>query len=81
MRRLLESLVPGDHIFWRWVGGMFGLYVVLMVTAAGAFVSHESSRKLAREAATTVAIEAKLRGVVQTAMQAPIPPHRVAENY
>jgi hypothetical protein len=61
MRRLLESLVPGDHIYWRWVGGMF--------------------RKLAREAATTVAIEAKLRGVVQTAMQAPIPPHRVAENY
>jgi hypothetical protein len=46
---------------------------VLMITAAGVFVSHESSRKLAQEAAMTVAIDAKLRGVV--------PPHRVADNY
>jgi hypothetical protein len=73
MRRIIESLTPGDHIYWRWVGGMFTLYVVLMITAAGVFVSHESSRKLAQEAAMTVAIDAKLRGVV--------PPHRVADNY
>ncbi len=81
MRRLIESLTPGDHIYWRWVGGMFALYVVLMVTAAGVFVRHESSRKLAQEAAMTVAIDAKLRSIVQTSMQAPIPPHRVADNY
>ena len=81
MRRLLESLTPGDHIYWRWVGGMFALYVVLMVTAAGVFVSHESSRKLAQDAAMTVAIGAKLRSVVQTSIQAPIVPHRIADNY
>ena len=58
MRRLLESLTPDDRqIYWRWVGGMFALYVVLMLTAAGVFVSHESSRKLAQQPATTVAIE------------------------
>lgn len=51
MRRLIESLTPGDHIYWRWVGGMFALYVVLMIAAAGVFVHHESSRKLAQEAA------------------------------
>jgi len=81
MRRIIESLTPGDHIYWRWVGGMFALYVALMVTAAGVFVSHESSRKLAQEAAMTVAIDAKLRSIVQTAMSAPIPAHRVADNY
>ncbi len=50
MRRIIESLAPDDRqIYWRWVGGMFALYVVLMITAAGVFVSHESSRKLAHE--------------------------------
>ena len=81
MRRLLESLTPGDRICWRWVGGMFALYVVLMVTATGVFVSHESSRKLAQEAAMTVAVDARLRGFVQSSIQVPIPPHRVADNY
>ena len=42
MRRLLESLMPdGRQIYWKWVGGMFALYVVLMGTAASVFVNHE----------------------------------------
>ena len=77
MRRLIESLTPDDHIYWRWVGGMFALYVVLMVTAAGVFVSHESSKKMAQEAAMTVAADAKLRSIAPTS----ISPHRVADNY
>ena len=49
MRRLLESLTPdARRIYWQWVGGMFALYVVLLLTAAGVFVGHESSRKLAQ---------------------------------
>jgi hypothetical protein len=60
MRRLLESLVPDARpIYWKWVGGMFALYVVLLLAAAGVFVGHESPRKLAREPATTVAIDGK----------------------
>ncbi|WP_156795401.1 hypothetical protein [Bradyrhizobium icense] len=67
MRRLLESLTPqARQIYWKWVGGMFALYVVLMLTAAGVFVSHESSRKLAHEPATTVAIDDKPRSVTET---------------
>ncbi|NOJ40130.1 hypothetical protein [Bradyrhizobium australiense] len=67
MRRLLESLTPqARQIYWKWVGGMFALYVVLMLTAAGLFVSHESPRKLAHEPATTVAIEGKQRSVTET---------------
>ncbi len=57
MRRLLESLVPDARpIYWRWVGGMFAIYVALLATAAGMFVGHESPRKLAQEPAATVAI-------------------------
>ena len=81
MRRIIESLTPDDHIYWRWVGGMFGLYVVLMVTAAAVFVSHESSKKVAREAAQTVAIDARIRSIVQTSIRAPVSSHRVTDNY
>ena len=71
MRRLLESLMPDDRqIYWKWVGGMFALYVVLMVTAAGVFVSHESSRKLAHEPAATVATDRSITPVSTTLRQA-----------
>ncbi|XSC43793.1 hypothetical protein ACF1BQ_039260 [Bradyrhizobium sp. RDT10] len=64
MRRLLESLTPdARRMYWKWVGGMFALYVVLLLTAAGIFVGHESSRKFAQEPATTVAIDGKQRSV------------------
>ena len=58
MRRLLESLVPDSRPFyWKWVGGVFAAYVVLLATAAGVFVGHESPRKLEHQPATTVAID------------------------
>ena len=60
MRRLLESLVPDARpVYWKWVGGVFALYVVLLLTAAGVFVGHESPRKLAQQPATTVATDGK----------------------
>jgi hypothetical protein len=68
MRSLIQSLTPDDsQISWRRVGGMFALYVALMVTAAGVFVSHESSRKLAQEPAATVASDLKARPIAQFA--------------
>ena len=64
MRLLLESLTPdARRIYWQWVGGMFALYVVLLLTAAGVFISHESSRKLAQEPVATVAIDGKQRSI------------------
>jgi hypothetical protein len=42
---------------------VFALYVVLLLTAAGVFVGHESSRKLAQEPVTTVAIDGKTRSI------------------
>ena len=64
MRRLLESLTPeARQIYWKWVGGMFALYVVLILTAAGVFVGHESSRKLAQQPVTTVAVDGKQRSI------------------
>ena len=68
MRSLIQSLTPDDsQISWRRVGGMFALYVVLMVTAAGVFVSHESSRKLAQEPTATAATDAKTRSIAHFA--------------
>ena len=59
MRRLIESLTPDSrHLYWRWVAGVFGLYVVLLVGAAGVYISHESSRNLRHEPAATVASKA-----------------------
>ena len=60
MRRLIESLMPDERpIYWTRVGGVFALYVMLMITAAGMFISHESMRKLVHENAATVASGAK----------------------
>jgi len=71
MRRLLESLMPDERqIYWRWVAGMFALYVVLMGTAATLFVNHEPARKVAREPATTVATDRSVTPVSTTLRQA-----------
>jgi hypothetical protein len=68
MRRLLESLTPdARRIYWQWVGGMFALYVVLLLTAAGVFVGHESPRKLAQEPVTTMAVDGKPRSISEIA--------------
>ena len=69
MRRLLESLTPdARRIYWQWVGGMFALYVVLLLTAAGVFVGHESSRKLAQDPVTTVSIQGKQRAISEVSL-------------
>jgi hypothetical protein len=62
MRRLLESLLPDERqIYWKWVGGVFALYVVLMITAVRVFISHESTRNVAQQPATTVATDGEQR--------------------
>ena len=60
MRRLLESLVPDARpIYWKWVGGVFTLYVVLLLTAASAFLNHDPVRKVAQEPAATMITDGK----------------------
>jgi hypothetical protein len=77
MRRLIESLTPVDRdLHWRWVGGMFAFYVVLMVSAAGVFMSHESSRNLAHEGAATVA----MRGMHAASEPASLPKRQAARH-
>jgi len=67
MRRLLESLMPDERqIYWKLVGSVFALYVVLMITAAGVFVSHESTRKVAQQPVTTVATDGQQPSVTPT---------------
>jgi hypothetical protein len=60
MRRLIESLTPAEHqISWKWIGGMFAFYIVVMAVAAGLFATHHSRANLAQEAGTTVASRGK----------------------
>jgi len=69
MRRIIESLTPDSRRFyWRWVVGVFSLYVALLIGAADAFISHESSRKLAHEGAATVAIKGNLAPTHEASM-------------
>jgi hypothetical protein len=56
MRRLIESLAPGERqIYWKWIGGMFAFYIVVMAAAVGLFATHHSRANLAQEAGATVA--------------------------
>ena len=73
MRRLIESLTPqARQLYWKWVGGMFTVYVVLLLTAASVFVSHESPRKMAQQPITTVAVQGAVEEAVQGAIQGAI---------
>lgn len=64
MRRLLESLVPDARpIYWKWVGGVFTLYVVLLLTAASAFINHDPARRVVQEPATAMTADGKLNAV------------------
>jgi hypothetical protein len=57
MRRLIESLTPGDSpISWTWIGGMFAFYIVVMAAAATVLVGHQTRANLAQKAGATVAI-------------------------
>ena len=57
MRRLIESLTPGERpISWKLIGSMFAFYVVVVAAAAGMFASHQSRANLAHEAGATVAV-------------------------
>jgi hypothetical protein len=47
---------------------MFGLYVMLLVSAAGVFISHESTRNLRHETAATVAIKGNRASSHQASM-------------
>ena len=56
MRRLLESLTPGERpISWTWIGGMFAFYVVVMASAVTLYVVHPTRANLAQKTGATVA--------------------------
>ena len=72
MHRLIDSLTPDSRrIYWRWVAGVFGLYVALLISAAGVFINHESSRTLRHETAATVAKKGDRAPSYQAAVQMP----------
>ncbi len=60
MRRLIESLTPGDRpMSWTWIGGMFAFYVVVMTAAVTVYAGHQPKTNLAHETGATVASGSK----------------------
>ena len=56
MRRLIESLTPGDRpIAWTWIGGMFAFYVVVMAAAVTVYAGHQTRANLVQKTGATVA--------------------------
>jgi hypothetical protein len=56
MRRLIESLTPGDRpISWTWIGGMLAFYVAVMAVAANLYVNHQTRANLVQKTGATVA--------------------------
>jgi hypothetical protein len=56
MRRLIESLTPGDRpISWTWIGGMFAFYVAVMAAAATLYATHQTRENLAQKTGASVA--------------------------
>lgn len=67
MRRLLESLVPGQRpISWKWIGGVFAFYVMVMAVAAGLLATDRSRANLARQAGATVATGGSVPAAAET---------------
>jgi hypothetical protein len=56
MRRLIESLTPGEPaISWTWIGGMLAFYVVVVAAAATLYAGHPTRANLAQKTGATVA--------------------------
>jgi len=56
VRRLIESLTPGDRpIAWTWIGGVFAFYLVVMAAAVTVFVGHQTRANLSQKTGATVA--------------------------
>jgi hypothetical protein len=56
MRRLIESLTPGERpISWTWIGSMFAFYVAVMAVAANLYVNHQTRANLTQKTGATVA--------------------------
>ena len=70
MRRLIESLTPGDRpISWTWIGGMLAFYLVVMTAAVTVFAGHQPKANLAHDAGATVASGSKSSAGESTPMR------------
>jgi hypothetical protein len=64
MRGLIENLSPENRqIYWKWIGGVFALYVVMMAGAAGMLMLHQPAKSLRHESAVGTADRGKQRSV------------------
>ena len=64
MRGPIENLSPENHqISWKWIGGVFAFYVVIMAAAMGMLVVHQYQKNLTREPGIATAVAGQPRAV------------------
>lgn len=70
MRRLIESLTPGDRpISWTWIGTVLAFYAVVMAVAVNLYVAHQTSSNLAQKAGATVTAGPTLTSLGQSSIR------------
>ena len=70
MRRLIESMTPGERpISWTWVGTVFAFYVLVMAAAVTVYVGHQTRANLAQKTGATVAIGSGAPAASEPGMQ------------
>ena len=70
MRRLIESLTPGERsISWKWIGTVLAFYAVVMAVALNLYVAHQTSANLAAKAGAPVTAGPTLSTLGQLSMR------------
>lgn len=70
MRRLIESLTPGERpISWTWIGTMLTFYAVVMAVGVNLYVDHQARANLAAKTDATVTAGPTLSSVGQPCMR------------
>ena len=70
MRRLIESLTPGERsISWAWIGTVLAFYAMVMAVALNLYVAHQTSANLTEKAGATVTAGPTLSSAGQSSIR------------
>jgi hypothetical protein len=65
VRGLIENFSPEIHqISWKWIGGVFVFYFVIMAAAMGMLVVHQYQKNPTREPGIATAVAGEPRAVI-----------------
>ena len=70
MRRLIESLTPGERsISWTWIGTILAFYAIVMAVAVNLYVGHQTRANFVHKTGAAVTAGPTLSSVGQPSMR------------